>query len=103
MFRSSTLTAICALALLWSPPTLAQGEPGPDLANALGCRACHLIGDKGGNAGPPLGGLGQRMSRKQLQAAIAHRRKEGSPDTLPNYTHLTGRELRLLTDFLSGL
>ncbi len=94
---------ICTLPLLFPTSTIAQENPGLDLVKGLGCRACHLIVDRGGNAGPSLDGLSQRMTRTQLQKAIAHQRTQSSPQALPHYSHLTGRELRLLTDFLSGL
>ncbi len=91
------------MILCFSSVVMAQENPGLVLANGLGCRACHLISDRGGNAGPPLDGLGRRMSREQLQDAIAHKHTESSPEALPHYSHLTGLEIRLLTDFLGGL
>jgi len=34
------------------------------------CMRCHALGDYGGNAGPPLDGIGSKLSREQILEAI---------------------------------
>lgn len=54
------------IALLFMAPAFADELPGRKIFDAAGCRACHSIGGKGGNAGPDLTFVGARQTREWL-------------------------------------
>jgi len=86
--------------------------PGREIVNfhsAAACLRCHALAGHGGNAAPPLDGVGARLSRADLlrslvdpNAAIA----EGytAPSAMPDMTTLLSpREVRDVVEFLSTL
>lgn len=68
------------LLLLLALPCLAA-EPGRALFDAAGCRACHRIGERGGNSGPDLTLVGLRRGRPWLDRWLASP-AAWKPDTL---------------------
>jgi cbb3-type cytochrome oxidase cytochrome c subunit len=54
-------------------PAEPAGDPeaGQQLYDALGCRACHMVGDQGGTSGPNLTEVGRRLTRHYLHAWLA--------------------------------
>ena len=89
-----SLTFICA-------PALSQEAPAPDLAQRLGCFACHATGP--GHAAASLDGVGSRLSREQLQVALSQPRQLHAGAKMPSYAYLPVAERQELLDFLSSL
>lgn len=82
---------------------VAAGAParelsGGELADRLGCLACHSLKGKGGGRGPTWDGLGTRRSPEALKQQIV--RPKGR---MPNYAHLRPEELAALVEYLSEL
>jgi ubiquinol-cytochrome c reductase cytochrome b subunit len=93
----------------WSPEFHAQPLPpqltvglsgdavqGAELFHAKGCEACHMIAGEGGNRGPNLTVVGNRLTREQLVWRIAN-----GGTNMPAYGgNLSPKELDALVDFL---
>lgn len=99
------------------PPAPAEPAPGaaqlgdaPDVFRAQ-CVMCHQIGGEGGPVGPPLDGVGARLSEEEIRAAILDPEAtlaEGYEDLAgimpPNYEDiLSPEEIETLVRYLSGL
>lgn len=85
--------------LLAAAPAAASG---PALFDAAGCRACHAVSGRGGNAGPDLTFVGFRRSRAWLDAWLKDPRAVKA-DTLMPRPGLSEGDRRGLVDYLSGL
>lgn len=92
---------LLAAAVLAARPASAS-EPGPTLFDASGCRACHAVGGKGGNAGPDLSFVGFRRSGAWLEAWLRDP-SAVKPDTLMTHPGLSEGDRRGLVAYLSGL
>jgi hypothetical protein len=92
LFLAAWLTAIPALA--WEAAT-------PDLAQRLGCFACHTNGP--GHRAAPLNGVGARLSRDQLKIALTQPRQLHPGVKMPSYAYLPEAERQTLVDFLTSL
>lgn len=90
-----------AAALLAVYPAAAL-EPGRALFDASGCRACHAVAGRGGNAGPDLSFVGLRRERAWLDAWLKEPRAL-KPDTLMTHPGLSKGDRRGLVEYLSGL
>ncbi len=102
-----------------APPPAAPPPPpgdGPRLADApdvfrAQCVMCHQVGGEGGPIGPPMDGIGARLSEAELRVAILDPEAviaEGYEDMAgimpPNYGDiLSDEELETLVRYLSGL
>ena len=73
------------------------------------CKACHMIGSEGGDAGPPLTKIGATRERDYLRRALldpnADIVKGFEPDMMPPDLgdQMYVKELEILLDFLVGL
>lgn len=92
--------ALVVAALAAAPA--AAAEPSRALFDASGCRACHAVGGRGGNAGPDLSFVGLRRDRVWLDAWLKEPRAL-KPDTLMTHPGLSEGDRRGLVEFLSGL
>ncbi len=90
------------LALMFAP-VLAAKSPGADLAQRLGCFACHSRPDQGSGEAVSLANVGTRFSADQLKALLAHPRRYHPQARMPNYAHLRPHELQALIDYLLTL
>ena len=79
----------------------AQGAPAQDLAQRLGCFACHAAGP--GHPAASLDGVGSRLSREQLQVALTQPRRLHAGAKMPSYAYLPEAERQALLDFLANL
>jgi mono/diheme cytochrome c family protein len=79
----------------------AQEAAAPDLAQRLGCFACH--GQGRDYPAKSLEGVGARLSRAQLQVALTQPRKLHPGAKMPSYAYLPAAERQALVDFLSTL
>ncbi len=92
---------IC-LAGYWSiGPLFAGTAPALDLAQRLGCFACHAAGP--GHAAAALEGVGSRLSREQLKIALTQPRKLHPGAKMPSYAYLPADEQQALMDYLTSL
>jgi len=92
--RLSLVLALAALA-----PT-AHADPAP-LFDAHGCRSCHKIGERGGNAGPDLTMVGHRRSHEWLDKWLASPRAYKHDTKMPEQG-LPAPDRKALADFLSN-
>jgi ubiquinol-cytochrome c reductase cytochrome b subunit len=77
-----------------------QGEPlrGATLFDLKGCLACHAVGGQGGQRGPNLGEIGDRLSADQLTWRILY-----GGNGMPAYgSALTPDELNALVAFMQA-
>ena len=68
---------------------------------AQSCDACHSIGGKGGEGGPPMDDVGERLSRDRLMRRMQDRRAGAAMPPLPSDT--TDQQITQLVEFLLTL
>lgn len=83
------------------PPPSDPVAAGSAFYYAQSCDACHSIGGKGGDAGPPLDDVGKRLSREQLTKRMQDRRAGAAMPPLPSET--TDEQIHNLVEFLLTL
>ena len=80
-----------------------QEHPYLDLANLLGCFACHSLQGHGGNLAAPLDEVGARLSPQQLQQVLIYPRQLHPLAKMPSYAYLPPMEQEVLMKYLEGL
>jgi mono/diheme cytochrome c family protein len=80
-----------------------QAHPRLDLAERLGCFACHALDGHGGNLAAPLDGIGARLRPPQLQQALTYPRQLHPLAQMPSYAYLPPAEQEALLKYLEGL
>lgn len=89
--------------VVWAAVVTASAEPpGRNVFDAAGCRACHRIGDRGGNAGPDLTLVGLRRAPDWLRLWLKDP-KAWKHDTLMPDFRLAEGDLDALVSYLSSL
>jgi mono/diheme cytochrome c family protein len=58
---------------------------GADLIDSYGCRACHVVDGRGGNAGPDLDTAFQRRSEDWIRVQIEHPREHNATTIMPPF------------------
>ncbi len=76
---------------------------GPELAQRLGCWACHSLEGRGGQKSSPLNQIGARLSPDDLHAVLTHPRNRHPLAKMPSYAHLRPWEMEALVDYLTNL
>ena len=76
---------------------------GPELAQRLGCWACHSLAGRGGRKSVPLDGIGARLSPEELQLTIKHLRSRRPRGKMPSYAYLRPGEMQALVNYLQTL
>lgn len=76
---------------------------GPELAQRLGCWACHSLEGRGGQKSSPLDQIGARLSPDDLHAVLARPRSRHPQAKMPSYAHLRPWEMQTLVDYLKSL
>ncbi|MFZ5448867.1 MAG: c-type cytochrome [Thermodesulfobacteriota bacterium] len=87
-------------ALSWGQTPESQGL---DLANRLGCYACHSLKGAGGKLASALDGAGARLSPEKLKIAITNPRQLHPHAKMPSYAYLPAPEQEVLVDYLESL
>ncbi|MCL4502247.1 MAG: hypothetical protein M1438_10390 [Deltaproteobacteria bacterium] len=82
-------------------PLFAGTAPAPDLAQRLGCFACHAAGPV--HLAAPLDHVGSRLSRAQLQTVLSQPRQLHPGAKMPSYAYLPADERQTLADYLASL
>jgi mono/diheme cytochrome c family protein len=94
-------TALVALLVLASAAPARAADPRAALFDAHGCRSCHRIGPRGGEAGPDLTLAGFRHDRAWLAEWLASPR-HWRPGTRMPEQGLSAADRAALADFLSA-
>lgn len=84
------------------PATSRDPEEGKRLYDTLGCRACHILGEKGGYYGPPLNDAGRRLKPGWTYAWLKGPQKWRADVRCPNYG-LTDADSLRITSYLQTL
>ena len=100
----SALGRVVASILMILAVSAAAGAqtPGRALFEAAGCRACHRVGEAGGNAGPDLTYVGFRRSRAWLDAWLEDPHAWKKDTLMPNFK-LAPKTREAIVDFLVAL
>ena len=88
-----------------SPPVVASSSisPGRLFFEAQGCDTCHKIKGQGGDVGPDLTGVGNRLSRDRMIQLIQDL-KSGKNDKMPPLpADTTDEQIKSLADYLLTL
>ena len=91
-----------ALVLAAGPESRAQTQ-GAELAERLGCLACHAGNGSGGKLAAPLNGIGARLTATELALSIAYPRQRHPRAKMPSYAYLPPAEQAALVEFLQTL
>ncbi len=96
---------IAVLTLLTCPAWAAGADEARarDLLNSQGCKGCHFFEQSGGGLGPPLAGVGKRMSREQLRLQLVKPQSLHQGGLMPSFSHLDDADIEALIDFLANL
>jgi len=99
--------AICCLVVAacqeaTSPPSLSEAAvaSGGDLYQRLACRGCHTLQGRGGHRGPALDGIGQRLTREELERQLLTPRRGQAGPGMPSFAFVRPEERKDLLDFL---
>ncbi len=84
------------------PATSRDPEEGKRLYDTLGCRACHILGEKGGYYGPPLNDAGHRLKPGWTYAWLKGPQKWRADVRCPNYGMTDADALRI-TSYLQTM
>jgi cytochrome c551/c552 len=88
-------------ALFLCLSSVADGSSKPEeIIPMLGCRACHRLSGKGGQLGPSLSGIGQRMTRRDLRQKLMVHNEANAERHMPSYDYLFESERQQLLDRL---
>lgn len=71
-----------------------------ELVDALGCRGCHLLDQRGGGRGPALDKVGRRLDSARLRLWLLWPQSLKPGTAMPAYDFLTPEQVELLLDFL---
>jgi len=75
----------------------------PELAQRLGCWACHSLPGQGGQQGSPLDQTAARLTPEELEAVLTRPRSRRPQAKMPSYAHLRPWEMQALVDYLKSL
>jgi cytochrome c2 len=84
------------------PPSDASAPEGERLYVALGCRACHIVGNSGGYYGPPLTDSGKRLKTGWTYSWLKNPRRWRADVRCPDYG-LSDTDALRLTAYLATL
>ncbi|MFP3868183.1 MAG: c-type cytochrome [Desulfobacteraceae bacterium] len=76
---------------------------GQKLFQRLGCQSCHALGDRGGDTGPALNGVGQRLSAADLEQQLTEPGRRHPQSQMPSFAFLRPAELSALINYLQTL
>lgn len=103
MRRKSGLAGVGLILCFSLAAAPAPDFSGPELAQRLGCWACHALHGRGGKAGAPLDGIGARLAPGDLQEVLTRPRSRHPGAKMPSYAHLRPGEMEALVEYLAGM
>jgi mono/diheme cytochrome c family protein len=74
-----------------------------NLYHSLACHGCHSINGQGEIEGPDLAGVGNRLSRQELEAKLTAPIHRQSYSRMPSFAFVRPQELQDLVNFLQSL
>lgn len=93
-----------ALALLLAAGAGSRAQPqGAELAERLGCLACHARNGPGEKLAAAFDGIGARLTAAELALSIAYPRQRHPRAKMPSYAYLPPAEQAALVEFLQSL
>jgi mono/diheme cytochrome c family protein len=92
------LTLLFTLAAAPAPQISA-----PELAQRLGCWACHSLPGHKGPKTHPLDQVGARLSPEDLRNVLTHPRSRHPQAKMPSYAYLRPWEIQALVKYLHSL
>lgn len=90
-----------ALLLAAGPGSRAQTR-GAELAERLGCLACHALKRPEARAAAAFDGIGTRLTAAELALSIAYPRRRHPGAKMPSYAYLPPAEQAALVEFLQS-
>lgn len=97
------IPGVLAATLLLPAPSRADTEArARELLNAQGCKGCHRFEGSGGNRGPDLTHIGERLSVAQIRQHLQDPRSRKPDSAMPPFDHLPESALDALATFLAG-
>lgn len=91
-----------ALLLTAGPGSRAQTR-GAELAERLGCLACHALNRSEAKVAAAFDGIGDRLTAAELALSIAYPRQRHPGAKMPSYAYLPPPEQAALVEFLQTL
>ena len=91
--------AFNSFALSGNGATTASGT---HLFQSLACHGCHSVQGQGSTEGPDLDGVGNRLSRQELEVQLKTPRLRRSDSRMPSFAFVRPQELDKLLDFLQA-
>jgi mono/diheme cytochrome c family protein len=76
----------------------ARYEPGKQAVAQSGCLACHKIGENGGDLGPNLTHIGDRLQRGAISRSL-----DNPTAPMPSFRNLPAEKKTAMVDFLASL
>ena len=74
----------------------------PDLAQRLGCWACHARQGEGGKKAASLDRIGARLTSRDLEGVLSRPRSRHPGAKMPSYAYLRPQEMQALVDYLAA-
>ncbi len=102
MRRTGPLAGL-GLMLLFSLAAVPAPLSAPDLAQRLGCWACHSLHGQGGKEAAPLDQIGSRLNPADVQGALIRPRNGHPGAKMPSYAYLRPWEMQALVNYLANL
>jgi mono/diheme cytochrome c family protein len=73
------------------------------LYHSLACHGCHSLNGQGEKEGPDLAGIGNRLSRQELEVKLTEPLHRQSYSRMPSFAFVRPQELQDLVNFLQSL
>lgn len=73
------------------------------LLNSQGCKACHSFEGGTTQTGPPLEEISQQLNRAQIYNQLVNPAGEHGNGLIPDFSHLSDKEIQALVSFLHTL
>jgi mono/diheme cytochrome c family protein len=97
------LSGGAALCSSLSGPDQSTTASGFNLYHSLSCHGCHSINGQGEKEGPNLVGVGNRLSRQELEVKLTEPLHRQSYSRMPSFAFVRPQELQDLANFLQSL
>lgn len=93
---------IISILLLTSLYFASNDIDGEYIFKREGCAGCHVLKGQGGGAGPDLTNVAETKSDRWLRQQIKNPAKNNPNTRMPDYKHLSRREINALIRYLKS-